>query len=358
MEIRDKPNDILQDADGAQVGPTGFFAQGFHSAINWDQVARQQQLWAANAARLSTGPVAYQNSARQGTPLVVNWAFPRYACKSLAGAEPGPVTRPVDASAFFFCIRRVLLDRLPLYMQSVGQLLYYVQAVDIPHQAAYKNTEDVYVQALAVANMSTKTCGLMSFCPLFIGMRMKLTKKIMAPEMVQEAGGEVVGVAFHEQEAFGRGITNTAPLAPPPDHPCWAQGYVLLDRLPRYLEFRLDRANADYTGLGKPGVWHLEPTHDEWTLEYKLHYRVQHPKGRAVIKTKNVQNIQMTRCQIPAAPERVGTYQNFQGKTVRGPQGEPLGHTIDLRKPDYMHDDEYKQHLYICLLYTSDAADE
>ena len=38
-----------------------------------------------------------------------------------------------------------------------------------------------------------------------------------------------------------------------------------------------------------------------------------------------------------------------QGKTVRGPEDEPLGHTISLRKPSYLHDDEYKQHLYMIL---------
>ena len=32
---------------------------------------------------------------------------------------------------------------------------------------------------------------------------LKLTKKIMAPELVRECPGEVVGVAFHEEEAFG-----------------------------------------------------------------------------------------------------------------------------------------------------------
>ena len=35
---------VLTDDEGKQVGPTGFFAQGFHSAINWDQVVRLQQI--------------------------------------------------------------------------------------------------------------------------------------------------------------------------------------------------------------------------------------------------------------------------------------------------------------------------
>ena len=62
-----------------------------------------------------------------------------------------------------------------------------------------------------------------------------------------------------------------------------------------------------------------------------------------------VGKLNMTRCQIPGAPERVGTYQNMQGKTVRSADRTPLGHTIDLRKPDYMTDSEYQQHLYMIL---------
>ena len=53
------------------------------------------------------------------------------------------------------------------------------------------------------------------------------------------------------------------------------------------------------------------------------------------MKKINSMDVPMTRCQIPGALERVGTYQNMQGKTVRGADREPLGHTIDLRKPDY-----------------------
>ena len=95
---------------------------------------------------------------------------------------------------------------------------------------------------------------------LAVVMRMKLTKKIMAPELVQECPGEVVGVAFHEAERFGgHGLAVGAAPAPPPNHPCWERGWVLLDRLPLYVEFRVDEATEDYTGLGRPGVWFLGP---------------------------------------------------------------------------------------------------
>ena len=47
-------------------------------------------------------------------------------------------------------------------------------------------------------------------------------------------------------------------------------------------------------------------------------------------------DVHMTRCQIPGAPEPVGTYQNMQGKTAPGsaPHKEPRGHRIDLQTQD------------------------
>ena len=67
------------------------------------------------------------------------------------------------------------------------------------------------------------------------------------------------------------------------------------------------------------------------------------------MRQSKIMNISVRRFQLPLAPERVGTYQGQQGKTIRGPDKEPLGHTVDLRKPAYMDTSEYKQHLYMIL---------
>lgn len=331
LEKRDQPGYVLRSTEGKQLGPKGFFAQGFFFAVNWEQVAPLQHLWAAHSARLSVGPIAYQNT-RAGTPQRLRWDFPPAAC-TWARDRFGEKCRVA----------------LQGFLQHPGRLLYYVQAVDLPHQHAYKDRRDVYTQALAVPNM-TVTCGLMSVFVFFFGMRMKLLKKLMAPELVQECPGECVGVAFHEEESFGWGRAKNARSGPPPDHPCWQKGHVLLDRLPLYVEMRVDGSAEDYTGLEKPGVWHLEPGSDEWTLNYKLHYTVSHPRSTPKrLKKTNALDVRITRCQIPAAPKRVGTFQNMQGKIERGPDKEPLGHTVDLRKPDYFTDGEYKRHLYMIL---------
>jgi len=225
--------------------------------------------------------------------------------------------------------------------------LYYIQAVDIPKHGPQFHEPDLFVQALEVANMASGTNGLISFFVYFHGMRMKITKKILAPEVVQEAPGEVVGIRFHSKESFGVGIAREAPMAPPADHPCWTRGWVLLDYLPQLIEVRLDKSNVDYTGTGRPGVFSLEPTFDDWTLHYKqrIQCAAQAERGKRIIS----HDVEMVRFQMPGAPEWVGTYQGMQGKTVRQPDGKPIGHTVDLRRPDYHHKDEYKQHLYMIL---------
>ena len=43
------------------------------------------------------------------------------------------------------------------------------------------------------------------------------------------------------------------------------------------------------------------------------------------------------------------TFQNIQGKTVRGPEGQPKGLVLDLFKPGYMASEEYFQHIYMAL---------
>ena len=218
----------------------------------------------------------------------------------------------------------------------------------MPQAKGLQSSRAFVEQALAVANQNS-TGGLMGTLPLFLGMRVKLTKKLLPPELVQEASGEVVGVAFHDEEGFGRALASHTPARPPETHPCWQRGWVMLDRLPKYVLVRFDAQHEDYTGLGRPGVFLVEPTSDAWTLKYRTVAHVDHPLAPARVKQSKVANVSVRRYQLPLAPERVGTYQGQQGKTIRGPDKEPLGHTVDLRKPAYMEASEYKQHLYMIL---------
>ena len=140
FEQRIKGDYVLRDADGHQVGPKGFFAQGFYSAINWEQVSRLQQLWASHTAVISTGPEAYQNT-RSGKPQKICWHFPP------AAAKVSSIRAAVDAPNISLLLKECL--------QQSGQLLFYVQAVDVcDHRKEFKEKKDVYLQALAVATVS------------------------------------------------------------------------------------------------------------------------------------------------------------------------------------------------------------
>ena len=85
----------------------------------------------------------------------------------------------------------------------------------------------------------------------------------------------------------------------------------------------------DYTGQGRPGIYVLEPEQDEFFYMAR--------RGGDV-------HVNNTRAQFPLAPLAAGTYNNSQGKTVRG-----QGHTIDLQRPQYFTRDVYLQHLYMSL---------
>jgi hypothetical protein len=322
-----------KDRRGNQIGPVGFFAKGFFSAINWEQVARLEQIWARQTALRTTGPVALQNTPR-GRPQCLHWGWPPAADTSALRVGRLPIEAARLVAAF---------------LHSNQQLIYYAQAVDRPSTAGFAGHSGFVEQALAVANRNV-TGGLMGMLPLFLGMRVKLTKKVLAPELVQEASGEIVGIAFHDQEGFRHTISaKVAPTQPPESHPCWERGWVVLDHLPKYVAVRFDDQTEDYTGLGRPGVFLVEPHQDTWQLLYKTGRHINHPlAAERVVQGKSVK-VQVRRYQLPLAPERVGTYQGQQGKTIRGPDKEPLGHTVDLRRPSYMDPSEYFQHLYMIL---------
>ena len=98
----------------------------------------------------------------------------------------------------------------------------------------------MYLEALKFMNLS-KSNGLPGMCAAYLGMRGRLTKKVMGPELVQEATGEVVGIRFHPRERFGFAQnTGGGCEKPSPDHPCWQQGFVVCDYLPVHLEIRWD----------------------------------------------------------------------------------------------------------------------
>eukprot|EP00435_Cladocopium_sp_Y103_P072169 s366_g39.t1 len=156
----------MVDESGKQVGLDGFFARSVFSAVNWDQVARLQQLVAFESAR------------------------------------------------------------------AANRLLYYVQAVDLVHQSEFSRDQSILRDILRVTSMASKTGNLMSFLPLHEGLKVKVTKKLLPPEIVQECPAEIVAIQFHPEERFGVPRGPAGGVVPGPKHRCWESGYVLLNHLP------------------------------------------------------------------------------------------------------------------------------
>lgn len=192
--------------------------------------------------------------------------------------------------------------------------------------------------ALLHVNM-TDTAKLAGFCPLFVGMQVKLTHKVAPPKLVQEATGEVLAVGFHESEAFGLPNQMQRPGALPHEgHPCWKKGWVKLDFLPRWIEIRFHDNSIDYTGTQRPGVYLLEPMNGDWELRYQAVKLINHPNERVVRRKGPRTNVALRSSQLPVAPAGVGTYNNMQGKTARDEFGVPACHTVDLKLLDSNED--------------------
>ena len=203
-KIRDRvqrgPKDPRMSMDYELEGVRGFFALGARAAIQWEQVARLQQLHVLASARVCPGPRALFNR-EDGQPDLRRHGF--------SAAHSG----------------------------ARGQLVYYFQAVD---RFKHHQDRDMYLEALKFMNLS-KSNGLPGMCAAYLGMRGRLTKKVMGPELVQEATGEVVGIRFHPRERFGFGENlGGGSERPSPNHPCWQRGFVVCDYLPVHLEIRWD----------------------------------------------------------------------------------------------------------------------
>ncbi|CAE7212339.1 unnamed protein product [Symbiodinium sp. CCMP2592] len=191
---------------------------------------------------------------------------------------------------------------------------------------------------------------------------MQMTKKVMAPELVQECPCEVLRINFHPQERFGVPGCPPGLSQPPANHPAWETGWLVLDYLLQSITLRIDESEEagasvyfvikycicvflpcvglaaspgeDYTGQGLPGVWHLEPVSDDFSMTAR--------QGGQF-------SVTVTRVQFGLAPSKAGTYNNAQGKTIREADGTALGHCIDFTRPDYFTDEEYTQHVYMIL---------
>ena len=147
-----------------------------------------------------------------------------------------------------------------------------------------------------------------------------------------------MGINFHPNEKFGHPASTS--IRPHSSHACWNRGWVLCDCLPLSVQVRFDDCKEDYSGLGRPGVFLVEPVSDMWEFPFNRSITVNHPLGPMPVRgnkqSRKKKGLDVTRVQVPLGPEQQVTYQNIQGQTVKGPCGEPKGFVLDMYRPASM----------------------
>ncbi|MCP4743548.1 MAG: hypothetical protein GY871_15185, partial [Actinomycetales bacterium] len=169
------------------------------------------------------------------------------------------------------------------------------------------------------------TGKLLGFCPLYKGMRVRLTAKLSAKHgLVHDAAGTVKDVILHERDHK----TDTA--WQDPQHEARQAGYAVLKALPLAVLVEFDDSEED-VGYGK-GVAVVEPHVSYW--KYRTHENLTGKRKPA--------EVSMARRQIPLAPEAVRTVQTAQGMSMDAAM-------IFMGKPGNMDMDDYWMHLYVMI---------
>ena len=223
-------------------------------------------------------------------------------------------------------VHRQMQYRAMREAREQGQMLLYVQAVDLPaHPRSYEEKD--YKGMLQVPNVNN-TGHLIGMCPLFIGMRVRLTVKLSAKYgIVQDAVGVVRGVRFHPDEF------------PDPDNDDWrrngqheahGRGYYRCRKLPRCVLVKFDGFDEDL-GFGEPGVVQIAAHRATWKFN-------AHVEDATYGRQRH--EVDVTRYQFPLLPERVRTVQTAQGMGMDAA-------TMALQKPGNMSDDDWWLHLYV-----------
>jgi hypothetical protein len=123
QRIVETDDDPRLSRDFEQEGQKGFFALGARAAIQWEQVARLQQLHILASARVSPGAKAAANDDF-GKPDLKRMG----QTVSCGDRPPATIHQP----------------------SRQGQLVYYFQAVD---RFTHRQTRDIYMEALKFVNL-------------------------------------------------------------------------------------------------------------------------------------------------------------------------------------------------------------
>ena len=220
-------------------------------------------------------------------------------------------------------VQRLMHYRAVRDAREEKQLLLYAQAVETCTSQPLSLPE--YRRALQVVNMNT-TGKLLGYCPLFKGMRVRLTAKLSGKfNIVHDAVGTIVEIWLHERDKQAERAWED------PEHEVRHKGIAQLRALPLGVVVEFADVQEDLVGLGKGRIL-VEPHVSYW--KYKTHENLTGKRKQA--------EVSMARRQVPLAPEPIRTVQTAQGMSMDAAM-------LFMGKPGNMDADDYWMHLYVMI---------
>ena len=220
-------------------------------------------------------------------------------------------------------VQRLMHYRAVRDAREEKQLLLYAQAVETCTSQPLSLPE--YRRALQVVNMNT-TGKLLGYCPLFKGMRVRLTAKLSGKfNIVHDAVGTIVEIWLHERDKQAERAWED------PEHEVRHKGIAQLRALPLGVVVEFADVQEDLVGLGKGRIL-IEPHVSYW--KYKTHENLTGKRKQA--------EVSMARRQVPLAPEPIRTVQTAQGMSMDAAM-------LFMGKPGNMDADDYWMHLYVMI---------
>ena len=230
-----------------------------------------------------------------------------------------------EMGIYWEAVGRLMQYRPVREAKDAGQMLIYIQAIDIPHKIVLPNSE--LRRALQTVSM-TRTGNLLGMLPVFMGMRVRLNCKISAKDqLMNDSPGTIVGINFHGDE-FSRPQDDWRVN---PQHEAWQRGYIRLRKMPTAIYVKMDDFEVDL-GFGK-GIIAVYPISSR-----KWEFHSHHDQDGSRVRRK----VQISRTQFPLAPEKVRTVQTAQGLSMDSA-------VMTLAKPDRMSEPDHWMHIYVML---------
>ena len=212
--------------------------------------------------------------------------------------------------------------RMRLAAAAAGQVLFYIPAIDKP---CFDCPKPIFRSMTRVPSMTT-TKKLMGVLPVYVGAKMRLTKTLLAPELVPERECTVIGIELHPQDEAALCDSSGCPAASVLQDGCFVLQHMPECILVQFEDLALDLIEPvpceEHCVLGATrhcpacqfftGIVALQPESVSWTYSEV----VKPPSNRPGFKPPPIR-VDARRTQIPLAPALPKTLHCLQGITAR-----------------------------------------